>query len=91
MQSTINRLQCPQCQQPMEPGFLLDDSGKHVDRGFWAQNDIATYMRGGKQHLPITAMRCPACGRLELFACQIASQVPNDRPESSPLGDVVSR
>ena len=70
----MNVPRCPQCHEPMRPGFLLDDSGKNFDRGFWAEGEIANHMRGGKTRLPITAMRCPACGKLELFAFEIASR-----------------
>lgn len=59
---------CSVCGQPLEPGFLLDESGEKIDRVFWAESDIASYMQGGKRCLPIFATRCTACGRLELFA-----------------------
>lgn len=65
---------CRRCDQPMETGFLLDETGERVDRCYWAEGEMGTYMRGGKTHLPITALRCLTCGILELYANELGPQ-----------------
>jgi hypothetical protein len=58
----------------MQPGFMLD-------RGTYDECNVAQWIEGepeksfwfglktkGRQALPITALRCPTCGRLDLFA-----------------------
>jgi uncharacterized protein (UPF0212 family) len=60
---------CPKCQGAMEQGFVAAD--RILTR--WIEGALETNMLGwpkmrGKRKIPISTMRCPKCGYLELYA-----------------------
>ena len=65
---------CSACQQPLQPGFLLD-------RGYHDPARVAEWIEGapqpsfwqglqldGRLRLPVESWRCPACGLLAHYA-----------------------
>lgn len=66
-------LTCLICETPMQPGFVLDRGGNAHHVAEWIQGEPEkSFWLGlktkGRQALPITALRCPTCGRVDLFA-----------------------
>ncbi|QXC62501.1 hypothetical protein KSP35_06785 [Aquihabitans sp. G128] len=67
-------LHCTQCQAgPLEEGFVEDGGQSSYGYSRWIPGPLKRGVfggakRAGKQRWVITALRCPACGHLELFA-----------------------
>lgn len=68
------RLACPRCHGPMEPGFIMD-------RGHYSVPDVAKWVEGAPQRsfwrgldtrdrevLPLASYRCEQCGYVEFYA-----------------------
>ncbi len=65
---------CLNCNTPMQTGFVLERSqGSAPLVTEWIEGEpeksnwFGLKLRN-RQRLPITALRCPTCGRLDLFA-----------------------
>jgi hypothetical protein len=71
-------LTCLICDVPMETGFVIDKAdGDLPTVAEWMQGPPETNFvwrldlglkTKGRNRLPITALRCPKCGRVDLFA-----------------------
>lgn len=66
------RPSCPDCNRPMEEGFIIDETHGGRGIGSWvagqAEKSIWTGIKmRGRRKIPILAMRCPRCGLLKLY------------------------
>lgn len=65
--------ECARCRKKLERGFIPDTAGAGALQSYWTPG-VAEWSRWsglklkGRPRLPVTAYRCPACGRLELIA-----------------------
>ncbi len=65
---------CLRCRTPMEEGFVVDSAhgGVSVQEQWAAGPAEKSFWTGlktrGKRLLPVTTLRCPACGYLESYA-----------------------
>ena len=69
---------CPDCQVPMDSGFIVDFThGTHgSEQSSWVEGAAepswwtgwTALKLGDKQRLPIVTFRCPVCGQLKSFA-----------------------
>ncbi len=65
--------ECPKCRVAMERGYQLDHSHGGQVAGEWVEGaPRKSFWTGlstsGRQHIEITAWRCPQCGYLESYA-----------------------
>jgi hypothetical protein len=63
--------ECLRCHTPLEPGFIADRTYGGFDEERWSPGQPQTHWWGlekPKDTLPVSAMRCPRCGMLELVA-----------------------
>ena len=66
--------ECPKCQRPMTPGFILEN-GDHNARSVsqWVEgNPEKSFWTGlkikNRRVIPVTTWRCERCGFLESYA-----------------------
>ena len=70
---------CHQCHEAMERGHVPDMAYGKVLQSRWARGQpVRQRFFGGikwtaRDQIPITAFRCPKCGRVELYALTIES------------------
>jgi hypothetical protein len=69
------KINCAACQKTMIEGFLLDRASGQNLTGEWIEGppDLKSFWKPGtnikgRKHFPIRAMRCPNCGKVELYA-----------------------
>jgi hypothetical protein len=65
--------ECLQCKEPMERGYVVDHGHSVVYPSAWVAGLpkwgwLLGLKVGRKSKLPITAFRCPRCGRLDSYA-----------------------
>ena len=69
---------CPKCSSGMEPGFVIDRTGKEFssapewaegapEQSFWLGMKMGLKLAGRERHAVVT-YRCSACGYLESYA-----------------------
>lgn len=76
------RPRCPNCEQPMVAGFMLNPGERRDAPSIWAEGELWQYMLyGGKAH-PIVTYRCPGCGCLQSYAFE-ATIVGNREPDTN--------
>ena len=73
-------VECIRCHAQMEVGFLLDGTQAGFQQQKWAPGEPQpSFWTGLKLEadsvIPVTALRCPMCGRLESYA------VPTAKPD----------
>ncbi|HEU0298518.1 MAG TPA: hypothetical protein VFR37_03670 [Longimicrobium sp.] len=64
---------CPNCQRPLEGGYLLDDMGGSHEVSQWVEGAPEKSFWGtmklkGRRKLTVYAWRCPGCTQVRLFA-----------------------
>jgi len=66
--------ECPACGVRMEEGFIADrGQGDRIKPDTWVEGKPeVTFWSGakvkGRKRVEVTALRCPRCGRVELYA-----------------------
>ncbi len=75
----MNKLRCVRCDEQLEEGFIPDISDSHHYFSNWVAGPPEKTFMGtakvyGKKTLLIRACRCPACGKIELFAPESADE-----------------
>ena len=64
---------CSTCRKPMEAGYIVDHSYGAVYPSAWVSGmpDWSRFFGlklRGRTKMPLTAFRCPKCGRVESYA-----------------------
>jgi len=68
--------ECPACGVRMEEGFIADrGQGDRIKPDTWVEGKPeVTFWHGakvkGRKRVEVTAVRCPRCGRVELYAVE---------------------
>jgi hypothetical protein len=72
----MNNRECPACRVRLEDGFMMDRGDRdrvkpatgvegEPEKSFWSGTKTK-----GKRQLPVAALRCPRCGRIELYTAE---------------------
>ena len=69
---------CPQCGGSLKSGFLRDLNQHRAESTFWVEGPIVrSFFSGvklrGRAKAEVLALRCDACGRLEMYAPETAT------------------
>lgn len=64
---------CPDCQRPLEGGYMLSNDGTYPTVGTWVQgapekSRWTGLKLKGKRQLPVYGWRCPSCMQVRLYA-----------------------
>ncbi len=69
----MNNRECPACRVRLEDGFIMDRGDRdRVKPATWVEGEPEkSFWSGtktkGKRQLPVAALRCPRCGRIEFY------------------------
>ena len=72
----MNNRECPACRVRLEDGFMMDRGDRdRVKPAIWVEGEPEkSFWSGtktkGKRQLPVAALRCPRCGRIELYTAE---------------------
>jgi hypothetical protein len=70
---TATPLRCSQCGGSLKEGFVRDQREHRSEAAIWVEGPVEkSFLLGvrlrGRRRAVITALRCDACGRLEMYA-----------------------
>ena len=72
----MNNRECLVCRVRLEDGFIIDRGDRdRVRQATWVEGaPEKSFWRGtktkGKRQLAVSALRCPRCGRIELYSAE---------------------
>jgi hypothetical protein len=67
---------CPRCDQPLQGGFVLNNTGKGLSVSEWIEgapekNFWTGIKTSGRRRIRMYAWRCPACAEVRFFAPEV--------------------